>query len=582
MQIPIDKQISFLTWQIKEHELAFLSYLKKPMNQHFREKSAFCGKIWGVDEKRGTLIIRFHKGLAPRLKSALAAFVFSGVPNVDDLAKWTFNYQYFRENYIKAGTDISPIFYLSSEEKNYSYIGCRDIEAGFFNSILKALNEGKKPSIILAEKDPPIQYLLNLRDFISDYPKDETLNIQIEKSLDEWQPNNLDTEDNKSTVINSLENVEEVIIQGPPGTGKSHLIAAITEKFLSKGNTVCITALTNKALMEVAEKPGIKHWIESESVFKTNLTFDEKSKLRKLQRAENLSIGKGELLLSTYYKLSDWYKKDNSEAQRRIKPIYDLVIIEEASQSFLATIAAFKLLARKVLIVGDPLQLPPIVINESSALTIHPRIMDFAKGLETYVANANKTSFILTKSYRLSSMASKQTGIFYKNKLTSVQKDKKTIISVDEFKKFISSDGSAKLAYLPLISGGDRPANAIDFVVKLASDLVSRNPGFELAILSPFKATVLALQEKISEVVDDFSNLTIETIDRIQGLTADFTIFVLVLSNPSFAMNLNRFNVATSRAKSGTLIITDRDYARFMGIDPLVTKYLSSLESTTI
>jgi superfamily I DNA and/or RNA helicase len=42
-------------------------------------------------------------------------------------------------------------------------------------------------------------------------------------------------------------------------------------------------------------------------------------------------------------------------------PIYDYVILEEASQCFLGTIATAKLLGKKIILVGDPLQLPPIV-----------------------------------------------------------------------------------------------------------------------------------------------------------------------------------------------------------------------------
>ena len=42
-------------------------------------------------------------------------------------------------------------------------------------------------------------------------------------------------------------------------------------------------------------------------------------------------------------------------------PQYDLIVIEEASQVFLTAIVAFKSLGRLCLIVGDPMQLPPIV-----------------------------------------------------------------------------------------------------------------------------------------------------------------------------------------------------------------------------
>ena len=78
-------------------------------------------------------------------------------------------------------------------------------------------------------------------------------------------------------------------------------------------------------------------------------------------------------------------------------------------------------------------------------------------------------------------------------------------------------------------------------------------------------------------MLGEYKNVTIETIDRIQGLTVEFSIYLLALSNPTFAMDVNRFNVATSRAKYGTLIITDRAYSQFMGIDSRVTHFMNQL-----
>ena len=88
----------------------------------------------------------------------------------------------------------------------------------------------------------------------------------------------------------------------------------------------------------------------------------------------------------------------------------------------------------------------------------------------------------------------------------------------------------------------------------------------------------MALQEFLDKNEKSKNEIIVETIDRIQGITVDLCIVALTLDNPSFALDLNRINVATSRAKSGTLIITDKEYLRFKGIHPKVTEFLSSLE----
>ena len=48
-----------------------------------------------------------------------------------------------------------------------------------------------------------------------------------------------------------------------------------------------------------------------------------------------------------------------------------------------------------------------------------------------------------------------------------------------------------------------------------------------------------------------------ETIDRIQGATVDYAIVYIPGRNPGFALDERRFNVATSRSRSTTLIISD-------------------------
>ena len=64
------------------------------------------------------------------------------------------------------------------------------------------------------------------------------------------------------------------------------------------------------------------------------------------------------------------------------------------------------------------------------------------------------------------------------------------------------------------------------------------------------------LYEQYSRLSLDFSHITISTIHKVKGLTSDVTNLFLPLNNPSFDLNDNLFDVATIRAKQGTLIVT--------------------------
>ena len=59
-------------------------------------------------------------------------------------------------------------------------------------------------------------------------------------------------------------------------------------------------------------------------------------------------------------------------------------------------------------------------------------------------------------------------------------------------------------------------------------------------------------------------------------MTVDYTILYFPQRNISFALTENRFNVATSRSRSTTLIISDVPLEIFTTISPIVSKYLYS------
>ncbi|MBK6824133.1 MAG: hypothetical protein IPG87_14555 [Saprospiraceae bacterium] len=69
----------------------------------------------------------------------------------------------------------------------------------------------------------------------------------------------------------------------------------------------------------------------------------------------------------------------------------------------------------------------------------------------------------------------------------------------------------------------------------------------------------------------------IETVSRVQGLTNDVTIFVVPNSSYHRSLENRLFNVATSRSKRHTLIITDKGVLTRSQIDNEVKSYLQRL-----
>jgi Cdc6-like AAA superfamily ATPase len=88
--------------------------------------------------------------------------------------------------------------------------------------------------------------------------------------------------DQASFIINQLELQDNLILQGPPGTGKTFLIADICKLLLNENKSVLVTALTNRALMELAEKDHLKPFLSEGRIFKTKVSVDENRELPEL------------------------------------------------------------------------------------------------------------------------------------------------------------------------------------------------------------------------------------------------------------------------------------------------------------
>lgn len=578
MRVPTEKQEEFLLKLHKEHTEDFRRIINSTIQTLFQINKCHLG-YEGLMDHQGELVVHFPQNQAPRLGMPFEAHLLTPDSPTDSRHPlWKITLRDFIKSdgnrYLETSR-VQVTFRKRSESMHTSAIGFHGITERFANAIHQLKRNGASPQILLTPPYPPTEYLENLIFFIQHNRKDPVLNLSLEKGLESWSPIPLQSEKEKTSIIlKELESTDELIIQGPPGTGKSHLMAEVCAAKMRSGDAVCIVALTNKALMEVAEKPALHGHLVNKSVFKTNLQSHESKDIPEIESAKNLGASKGALLLTTYYKLSGWLRM-NLQPQ----PIYDLLIIEEASQGFLATFAAFRKLAHKVIIVGDPLQLPPIY-DEAASKECHPFMERFARGLEYYAANSGSRSFILNSTYRFGPSAASMTSEFYSGVLKSVHQSDPAPLVSNKYNFLLPPDGGTLMHGMNIAGKGAHPQEAIDLIVQLVLDLRRHDSTVEIAVLAPLKKTVTKLQHSIADKLDDFSGLTVETIDRIQGLTVDLTIYLLTFTNYKFAFDPNRFNVATSRARKGTIIITDPKWSVIPGIDPRVVRFLNRANHT--
>lgn len=554
------------------------NFLNTELENQVREyEQVVCTKALVLKEQGEVFVGRFIKlqpsGMAvfkvrksdnmPRKNSFWTASFFIG--EMCSFKNWGDNsWGALRQNYQRSYSDALCVWLQKSEESDFCIIGIKGLTTEFVQ-----LLETEKPIIAFGPKDPPLQYLLNLIDIVRDSLCVETQNIlDYDATYNLWNPQKIEAKaDFTSLLLNDMKDNDCIVIQGPPGTGKTYRMAQLAAKLLADNKSVLVTALTNQALMELAKKDDIKPFLEKGKVSKTSLTIDESRELSKLQAIkDNLcNASQGNLSLATFYLSSGWAKDANE------KP-FDYVIMDEASQALLPMIAATMKLGKKVILIGDQNQLPPIVVTNEDIINRF-QWTSIVKGFETVCQNFYFKSYMLSDTFRLTQRGAESTGIFYNNELRSVSVTQTVPSKLPQLNQY----GGPMFVGLNLKIGDKIPENAFDCIFDYVRKIYTENPKAEIAILSKFRESVRQLQKYFvinwvatKELPD---NIRIETVDRVQGLTVDYCIFFIPNASLRYSLENELFNVATSRAKYNTIIVSDNSILS-QNMSEEVRKYL--------
>lgn len=423
--------------------------------------------------------------------------------------------------------------------------------------------------VILGPQEPPMAYYQNLIDLLSLESETELNTIlDFEEKSNCWNPTPIHRDFSSERLLAALDENQHIIVQGPPGTGKTHRIAEMVSELLDKGHSVLVTALTNRALMEVAEKKGLKESLLQGKISKTALTSDEHSHLPNLERADSTRIPsmEGRLVLSTFYISSSWAKMSMSE------PPFDYVIMDEASQALYAMIAGVVRLGKKIMWIGDQNQLPP-VINLSQETILRFDYGMLASGFSTLCDNIPAKSFILSDTFRLQEHAAKLTSLFYSSPLISCYSNN---IDKDVCNYRLPNNRNVKYVALDFKPGDKYIDTQSSIILDLVQEVLDKSPKAQIAILSKFRATVRCLQKAALYRFGPKENILVDTVERVQGITRDVCFFVIPDYLRNMSLNKELFNVATSRATNATFIVGPQDVLS-TNCSESVREYLTSL-----
>lgn len=585
------KKIDYYQWffsdQVQQMEIEQKTIINTPISQLLQQGVVTMGYVEKPVAEKGHIILKFPKGYAPRLKvpKMFVAVKKNGFAAYGNHIKgWKCTLGEFKKNGLMhtASSDLLPLYFLPSSD-GYDHVECSNVSLNLFNLLSETYSKGKNLTLLIYDPFPPIDYFLNLKRYMDLFPDDKELLLEPTISYEDWKPEELSFDANypdaiADTIQKTLESEDCCILQGPPGTGKSYVIATIIAEYLKMGKTVCATTMANKGLIELILQKPLSEALEAGKISKTNISADERKQAPQLKDVANgLIVPEGELLCSTNYILSSAYNQKNMDTFG--VPSYDLVVIEEASQAFLTTLVSFKSLGNKCLIVGDPMQLPPIVksLNKPQYKLFNALVQ--VEGMTSYALGTDTKAYRIITSHRLTAASATLTGIFYDNRLSSVN-SKRPDFSKMSSEYFLPNGG---VLYKDTNDMRNQLCSdtAIDIISGILDEFNANYPEAEVAIIAPFRDTVKELQKHF-QTIGALKNLTIETVDRIQGLTVDYTIMYLPAWKHSFALDVRRFNVSTSRSRTITLILSDIPLNKMHSVPDKVTAFLSKCTSDVV
>lgn len=273
---------------------------------------------------------------------------------------------------------------------------------------------------------------------------------------------------------------------------------------------------------------------------------------------------------------------------------FDAVVVDEGSMANLPYLIVLASHAKwHMVVVGDPMQLPPIALTSehTSREFLERDIFTTVSGAETseelfnwHDKNRNFTSFFDTQ-YRLeSSLADIISTVFYEGRLkTGKQEEVKTgdvsdrafhLVNTSKYRPFLEQKEG---------EGGFKPMNIVhqDVVVRLLQNMSGRGILMDqIGIIVPFRSVVYDLRNRLYE--EGIRDVEVGTIHTFQGREKDYIIFDTVMSGEKKYGKVRHYsvrpldedknglsvprllNVAFSRCRQELVVIADMNHVHRM------------------
>ncbi len=378
-----------------------------------------------------------------------------------------------------------------------------------------------------------------------------------------------DPDDAVRAIYTSLTGMQQgyLAVQGPPGTGKTYVAAHVIKRLVEERQwKIGVTAQSHKVIENVLDgavgaglDPALiaKHKVSDPTAPFTVIGEDAYAKFALDRKATGYVIGG-----------TAW---DMTNRKRVQDQQLDLLVIDEAGQFSLAHTIACAPSAKRILLLGDPQQLPQV------SQGIHPAPVD-GSALGHVIGNnavlPERYGYFLPVSRRMdAAVASRVSDLSYEGKLHShATTSGRNLEGVEPGLHSLAIEHSGNST-----SSAEEADAVVELVrahlgltwVESESDPARPLGQADVIVVTPYNAQVELLRETLDQV--GLTEVPVGTVDKFQGREAVISIVSLAASSAiaaprgmDFLLNRNRLNVSISRAK----------WAAYLVYSPSLVNYL--------